>query len=358
MPTHGRTIEARHWGAATGGEAFTFTLTNGNGFEAHVSNLGATLTKFIMPDARGNRRDIVLGFDTPEQYLAAGTYFGATVGRYGNRIRRGRFRLHGGAYTLACNEGANHLHGGTRAFDKRLWSATPRRGDNAVHFALHSPDGDEGFPGEMMAESVYRLGDDNTFRIELRATVTRHCPVNMVHHTYWNLGGHDSGAVTAHEMQIHADYYTPVDDELMPTGEILKASGPYDFSAAKPIGRDIEAISNGGAGRISDIGGGYDHNFVIRDSDEPLHPVVSVRDPVSGRAFDLLSSEPGVHFYTGGYLAGVRGKEDFAYDRFAGFTLETQKFPDSPNIPHFPSATILPGQTYLHVMEFRFFQRP
>ena len=348
-------IRTAAWGHLADDDVQKFTLVNGNDMEVEVSNLGATLTRLVLPDRDGNAKDVVLGFDTPEEYRAAGTYFGATVGRYGNRIRRGRFRMDGREFQLGCNEGANHLHGGSHAFDKRLWSAELRPAENEVRFRLCSVDGDEGYPGEMAAESAYRLGDDNTLRIEMRARVSRPCPVNMVHHTYWNLAGHDSGPVTDHEITLYADYYTPVDEELMPTGEILHASGPFDFTSAKPIGRDIQAISNTGTGRISDVHGGYDHNFVLRDGDTALHPATLVRDPHSGRGFELLTSEPGVHFYTGGYLAGIRGKGGIEYGRFAGFTLETQKFPDSPNIRHFPSSRVDPGRDYRHVMEFRFF---
>ncbi|MCB1486761.1 MAG: galactose mutarotase [Bauldia sp.] len=354
MPDHAHTIAKTTWGPVDGGDAERYTLKNRGGMEIEVATLGATLTKVIMPDSQGNLADIVLGFDKPEEYLSAGTYFGATVGRYGNRIRRGRFRMDGREYTLACNEGNNHLHGGDHAFDKRLWSAVAEPESNTVRFHLKSDDGDEGFPGKLTAESSYQLGDDDTLKIVMRASVSQPCPINMVHHTYWNLGGHASGPVTNHEIQFDADFYTPVDEELMPTGEILGVAGsPFDFTSPKRIGRDISDIENAGAGRV---GGGYDHNLVLRGTYDGLYRVVRAQDPASGRGFELYTTEPGVQFYSGGYLEGIHGKDGTTYKRFAGFTLETQKFPDSPNIAHFPTTRVDPGSVYEHVMEFRFFR--
>jgi aldose 1-epimerase len=342
-----------HWGEHAGESVRLFTLSNNNGVTAKVSNLGATLQSLAVPDASGRAADIVLGFDTPQEYLGAGTYFGATVGRYGNRIRRGRFTQDGREYVLGCNEGANHLHGGFVGYDKRVWATNGGDG-KSIRFGLVSPAGDEGYPGTLVVQTTYSLNDDNELTIEMTGSVSEPSPVNLVHHSYFNLAG--SGDVLGHEVEIAADFYTPADAELMPTGEIAPVGGtPFDFTRAKTIGRDIDkVVGNAGAGRLADGQGGYDHNWVLRGEGGRMREVVRARDPVSGRGFVLSTTEPGVHFYTGGYLAGVRGKGGTVYPKYAGFTLETQKFPDSPNIPHFPTSRVDPGAIYRHVMRFKF----
>lgn len=347
-------LSVANWGEVDGAPVRLFTLSNSRGMVARVSDFGATLQSLVLPDRKGEPADIVLGFDRPEAYPVAGTYFGATVGRYGNRIRRGRFTLGGKDYALACNEGENHLHGGDHSYDKRLWSATPADDGTSVAFGLVSPDGDEGYPGTLVAESRYALNDANELTIEITASVSAPSPVNFVHHSYFNLAG--TGSIVDQEISIAADHFTPVDAALMPTGEIAAVRGtPFDFTAMKRIGADIDVVENAGAGRLDGGSGGFDHNWVLRGEGGRLRDVVTARDPASGRGFVLATTEPGVHFYTGGYLGGIRGKGGVTYPRFAGFTLETQKFPDSPNIPHFPSATVLPGSLYHHVMQFRFF---
>ncbi len=342
------------WGELDGRPVRQFGLLNAAGTEFWVSELGETLTNLLLADRAGRRNDIVLGFATPREQREGATYFGATVGRYGNRIRRGRFSLDGEERRLACNEGANHLHGGVKGFDKQMWLPLDASPD-ALRFGLVSPDGDEGFPGELIASASFQLGEDDSLSIVMTAAVSKPCPVNMVHHSYWNLAGHGSGTVLDQQLQILADFYTPADEELMPTGEIRSiADTPYDFAQPKPIGRDMGKVVNNGAGRTTGGSAGFDHNWVLRGERGRLRPVVRAWDPASGRGFELSTTEPGVHFYQGGYLEGVAGKEGVVYPAHAGFTLETQLFPDSPNIPHFPTSELHPGTVYSHRMLFRF----
>jgi aldose 1-epimerase len=348
------TKQVKVWGKLDDRPIRLFGLSNSSGTEVWVSELGATLTNLLLADRTGRREDIVLGFATPEDQAEGQTYFGATVGRYGNRIRRGRFTQDGIEYSLTCNEGANHLHGGVNGFDKKIWLPMDAEVDT-LRFGLVSRDGDEGFPGDLIAGVTFQLGDDDTLSIVVTASVSKPCPVNMVHHGYWNLAGHASGTVLDQELQIEADYYTPADAELMLNGEIRAVAGtPYDFTRPKPIGRDMAQVVNDGAGRTSGRSSGFDHNWVLRGERGRLRPVVQARDPVSGRGFQLSTTEPGVHFYHGGYLEGVHGKHGVTYPAHAGFTLETQVFPDTPNIPHFPSARLDPGEIYRHRMAFRF----
>jgi aldose 1-epimerase len=341
------------WGELNGEPIRLFTLANNNGIVARISNLGATLQSLVVPDSRGQPADVVLGYDRPEDYLSGGAYFGATVGRYGNRIRAGRFTLDDVEYQLACNEGKNHLHGGVNGYDKRLWAAAGPDG-NTVRFGLVSPDGDEGYPGTLVAEVSYSLDDDNTFTIAMLATVSRPSPVNLVHHSYFNLAG--EGTVLGHEIEIAADFYTPVDADLIPTGEIVAVVGtPFDFNSAKPVGQGIDRIDNYGAGKSAGERFGFDHNWVLRGQSGHLRPAVTLREPTSGRGFELSTTEPGTQFYAGGYLDGVAGKQGAVYPKYGGLALETQKFPASPNIPHLPTSRVDPGVLYRHVCQYRFF---
>lgn len=340
------------------GESFNrFTIRNASGASLVVSDYGATAVQMSMPAPDGKLADVILGFDTPQDYRASATYFGATVGRFANRIRRGRFSLDGKEHQVTCNEGKNSLHGGNNSYDKRKWAADFSATSNSVRFSLVSPDGDEGFPGELKLSSTYTLTDDNCVRIEMRATTDRPTLCNITHHSYFNVAGHASGNVLAQELRFHSDFYTPVDDELIISGEVLKVAGtPFDFREARPIGSRIKELPrNEGAGRIKDGIGGYDHNFCIRGEYGRLRPAAEVRDPASGRGFVMWTTEPGVHLYTGGYLdESVVGKDGKPYCRFGGFTLETQRFPDGPNLSHVPQSRLDPGETYEHIVEFRF----
>lgn len=349
-------IRREDFGALEGRTIHRYTLTNRAGLTAKFIDYGATLTEMHVPDRKGRMGDVVLGFDTLEGYLATETYFGATCGRYGNRIKHGRFVLDGTTFQLGQNEKPNHLHGGFKGHDKRVWDAQADEAGNRLVFTLRSPDGEEGYPGNLALQAAFRLTDANELDIVMTATTDRPTIVNVVHHSYWNLGGHDSGDVLKQLLRIDADHYTPIDGELMTTGEIAPVKGTaFDFTTAKPIGQDIGRVQNFGGGRISEAGGGYDHNLALRGPPGVLRSAVQAHDPVSGRGFDLATNDAGVQFYTGGYLSeAVVGKCGTRYCKYGGFTLETQKYPDSPNFPQFPSARLDPGQTYDHRMRFRF----
>jgi aldose 1-epimerase len=332
------------FGMHEGKPVSAYRLSNANGLVARLTNFGARLIAMMVPDRNGALADVVLGFDDLAAYAESNSYFGATCGRYGNRIKRGRFALGGRPIEVSRNDGPNHLHGGFRGFDKKAWDTEIDHGENSMIFSLISEDGDEGFPGRLVVRAKYCLTDDNRLIITMTASSDQETVVNLVHHSYWNLAGHDSGDVLDQMLQVNAGFYTPVDDELMPTGEILAVAGTaFDFREEKAIGRD---------------GGRYDHNWIIRDFGPGLRPVAGLHDPKSGRAMELRSSEPGVQIYTAGYIdPPVVGKGGRLYQRYSGVTFETQKFPDSPNFAHFPDARLLPGGAYEHCMEIRFIVR-
>ncbi len=332
-----------------------FVLKNGNGYAAKLISYGARLTEFHMPDRHGKLADIVLGFDDLDSYIATNTYFGATCGRYGNRIRDGRFVLDGTPHQVDRNEGSNHLHGGSNGFDRKNWTASIDEVRNTVVFSMVSHDGEQGFPGMVSLTATYRLTEDNVLDISMRGTTDRTTILNAVNHAYWNLAGQGSGDVRDQVLQLHADFYTPVDAELITTGEVLAVAGTaFDFRSAHPIGRDIDSLQDVGTGSL--VGGGYDHNWCLNGSGGELRPCARVVDPASGRGLELATSEPGVQFYTGGYLdEKVVGKQGLPYCRFAGYTFETQKFPNTPNFAHFPTCAVRPDEVYDHRMVFRFF---
>ena len=345
------------FGRLDGKEYSLFTIRNGSGGSLAVSDYGATAISMIMPSPSGEPADVILGYDSVEAYRASETYFGATVGRFANRIRRGHFTLDGKPYQVSCNEGQNSLHGGRESYDRRQWASEYDPKGSSVTFSLTSPDGDLGFPGNLKLSATYALSDNQRIRIDMRATTDKPTLCNITHHSYFNLAGHASGTVLEQEMQFCSDFYTPVDDELIITGEVLKVAGtPFDFREPRKIGsRILELPRNEGAGRIEDGVGGYDHNFCLRGEPGMLRAIAKVRDPASGRGFELFTTEPGVHFYTGGYLSpSVIGKGGKPYCKFGGFTLETQRFPDGPNLSHVPQSRLDPGQQYHHVLELRF----
>ena len=344
--------QVEHYGNLDGQPVEAVTL-EGGGLRARLITYGARLTELWVPDRDGTLADIVLGHDTLEEYRATKTYFGATAGRYANRIRRGRFRLDGRDHQLDVNEGKNHLHGGSEGFDRKLWTLAEATATRAVLSAV-SPDGEMGYPGRCDLSVTYELAEGE-LRVTMTAATSAPTIVNIVHHSYFNLAGHASGDVLAQEMRLNSRLYTPVDEELLTTGEVLSVSGtPFDFSEGKPIGRDIEALAESGGG-VFESGGGYDHNWCLRDAGDPLRLCAEIRDPASGRRMTLHTSEPGVQIYTGGYLdASVIGKGGQPYGKFGGFTLETQKFPGTPNHPNFPSCVLRTGETYDHRMIFAF----
>lgn len=348
-------IERFKFGEIDGETVQGFVLRNKNGFAAKLISFGARLTEFHMPDRNGNMADIVLGFDDLDSYIATNTYFGATCGRYGNRIKDGQFLLNGTTYQVDRNEGPNHLHGGKNGFDRKNWAAAVNEADNAVTFSMVSPDGEEGFPGMVSLTATYRLTDDNVLNIRMRGMSDHTTILNAVNHAYWNLAGQGSGDVRDQVLQLHSDFYTPIDAELITTGEVLSVADTiFDFRTAHPIGKDIDRLNDVGTGNL--VGGGYDHNWCLRGAGEALRSCARVIDPASGRGLELRTTEPGVQFYTGGYLdETVIGKKGLPYCRFAGYTFETQKFPNSPNFAQFPSCVLHPDEIYDHRMEYRFF---
>jgi aldose 1-epimerase len=348
-------IEQFHFGDIDGEAVKGFVLRNANGYMAKLITYGARLTEFHAPGRDGKTADIVLGFDDLGSYIATNTYFGATCGRYGNRIKDGRFELAGKAFQVDCNEGKNHLHGGRIGFDRKIWNAQADEARNALVFSMVSPDGDQGFPGNVSLTATYRLTDDNVLDIRMSGVTDQPTILNVVHHTYWNLAGQGSGDVRDQRLKLHSEFYTPIDEELITTGEVLAVAGTaFDFREAKPIGKDIDSLQDVGTGDL--VGGGYDHNWCLNGTGSGLRPSAHVVDPQSGRGFELHTTEPGVQFYTGGYLnEKVIGKRGLPYCRFAGYTFETQKFPNTPHFAHFPSASLNPGEVYDHRMIFRFF---
>jgi aldose 1-epimerase len=345
------------FGELDGRPVEAFTITNANGLSAQLITFGARLVGLRAPDREGQFEDIVLGLDDVADYATTDHYFGATCGRYGNRIRKGELTLDGKAYQLSLNEGANHLHGGVKGIDKHIWTAVPDEAANAVTFEHVSPDGDQGYPGEVALKARYELTDDNRLIITMSGTTDRPTVLNMVNHGYWNAAGHASGSLHDQLLTVEADFYTPVGEELLATGEILSVQGTaFDFRVAKPIGQDLDAVPNAGVAGLS--GGGFDHNWVLRGREEGLRPVVTLYDPQSGRGLSLRSTEPGVQIYSGGYISPkIVGKGDHPYCPYAGLTFETQKFPGSPSFAHFDSARLDPGEVYEHVMEYQFFAR-
>jgi aldose 1-epimerase len=323
------------------------TLRNSAGMEARTLAWGATLIGLTAPDASGRMTDVTLGFDDPARYLQPHPFFGSIAGRYANRIALGRFMLDGKTYTLATNNGPNHLHGGKRGFDKRVWKAEPR-GPGSVRYSYTSPDGEEGYPGSVELSVTYTLTDKKQLQIDYEATTDKPTVLNLTNHAYWNLAGR--GDVRAHELRLNASRYTVVDAGLIPTGEIRPVQGtPLDFTTSKPIGRDLAAFQAQGQP------GGFDHNFVI-DSARPgeLTLAAEVRDPASGRTMRVLTTEPGVQLYTANHLRDLPGRGGAVYGPQAGLCLETQHYPDSPNHPDFPSTTLRPGKTFRSTTVYEF----
>ncbi|MEQ1858846.1 MAG: aldose epimerase family protein [Chthoniobacteraceae bacterium] len=315
-----------------------FTLTNAHGLRARVLSWGATLSEMSVPDRAGKLADVTLGFDEPERYLQPHPAFGIIAGRFANRIALGKFALDGRTYQLATNNGPNHLHGGMRGFDKYVWRAEPV-GTSAVRFTHVSADGDEGYPGKLTVSVTYTLTEADELRLDYTATTNAPTVLNLTNHAYWNLG--DSADVLAHTLLLNASRYTVVDASSIPTGELRAVAGtPMNFTKAKPIGRDIAALKDA-------PGGGFDHNWVI-DSPRPggFALAAEAHDPASGRVMRVSTDQPGVQFYTGNYLKSVAGRSGRIYEKHAGFCLETQHFPDSPNQPAFPSTVLRPGQTF------------
>lgn len=336
------------FGATTEGEAVNlYTLRNANGMEMTVTDYGGIIVSLLVPDRDGRLGDVVLGFDSLAGYLAGHPYFGAIIGRYGNRIAGGRFTLDGREYTLATNNGPNHLHGGIRGFDKVVWDADPFEGEegSGIVFRYTSPAGEEGYPGTLEARVTYTLTPDDRIIFDYHATTDAPTPVNLTQHSYFNLAGHGGGDILDHVVTIHADAFTPVDSTLIPTGEIRGVDGtPFDFREPTAIGARI-----GQADAQLRFGLGYDHNFVLNRADGAGAPTLAARvyEPTTGRVMEIHTTEPGLQFYSGNFLDGsLTGKGGVVYGHRTGFAMETQHFPDSPNQPGFPSTILRPGGEY------------
>ncbi len=322
-----------------------YTLANANGLSAKVSTYGAIITELHVPDGEGALGDVVLGFDNLEQYLKGHPFFGATVGRVANRIAKGRFTLDGKTYALATNNGPNHLHGGLKGFDKKVWRAEPQTGA-AVRFTYTSPDGEEGYPGTLAAAVTMSLTDANELRLDYAATTDQPTPVNLTNHSYFNLAG--EGSALDHEMMIAADYFTPSDSTLIPTGEISPVKGtPMDFTTPQPIGARFSQLQTTPVG--------YDHNYVLNAGGKVLGLAARVQERTSGRVMEVHTTQPGVQFYSANFLNGsLTGKRGIVYPQHCAFCLETQHFPDSVNQPTFPSVILRPGQTYRQTTIYKF----
>ncbi|MFC9425564.1 aldose epimerase family protein [Streptomyces sp. NPDC056987] len=338
---------------ADGTKVHRWTLENG-GTRLKVLSYGGIVQSLEIPDRRGRSTNVSLGFDNLDDYLTATTFFGALIGRYGNRIAGGRFTLDGRTHQLPLNDGPNTLHGGTKGFDKRVWDVEPFTDTTGVGLVLRhiSPDGEMGFPGTLKAKVTYTLTPRGTWRIDYAATTDRATVVNLTNHTYFNLAGEGSGDVYGHELTLEASRFTPVDTTLIPTGELARVAGtPFDFRTGKPVGRDIRA------GHPQLVRGqGFDHNWVLdKGLTAAPRPAATLRDPGSGRTVRIATTEPGVQFYSGNFLVGtLTGTSGRIYRQGDGLCLETQHFPDSPNQPSFPSTVLRPGDTYRSTTEHSF----
>ncbi len=346
-------MKKQSFGTTASGEAVDlYTLSNKNGVEAALMTYGGIVVALRAPDRAGRLGDIVLGFDTLDGYLKGHPYFGAIVGRYGNRIAKGKFRLGGAEYTLARNNGENALHGGVRGFDKVVWKARDVSGEaQSLELSYLSKDGEEGYPGNLAVTVTYTLSDANELRIDYSATTDKDTVVNLTNHSYFNLAGQGEGDILGHKVTLNAGRFTPVDKGLIPTGELRSVEGtPFDFRQPLVIGA---RISQNDEQLV--FGKGYDHNFVLDRKGAGLEMAARVYEPKSGRVLEVWTTEPGIQLYTGNFLDGtIRGKAGKVYNQRYGFCLETQHFPDSPNQPSFPTTVLKPGQLYRTTTTYKF----
>ena len=333
----------------SGTQVDLFTLKNNQGMIVKITNFGGIVTSLTVPDKNGNFEDVVLGFDNLEGYLGEHPYMGAIVGRFGNRIAKGKFTVDGIEYTLAVNNDENHLHGGLEGFDKKVWDAEPVEITNGLALKLTylSEDMEEGYPGNLNVTVTYTLTNDNELKIDYEAVTDKACPINLTHHSYFNLTACKQN-IYSHEVKIDADKYVIVDKSLIPTGDLPVVEGtPLDFTTAMKIGA-----------RIDDVPGGYDHCYVVNKETDAIKLIATVTEPESGRVMEVYSTEPGVQFYTGNFLDGsVTGRNEIVYLKHWGFCLETQHYPDSPNQPDFPSSILKPGEKYTQSTIYKFITR-
>jgi aldose 1-epimerase len=344
-------VQQQPFGSVEGRAITLYTLTNSHGMEVRAMNYGGIIVSIRVPDRNGEFADVVLGHETLDGYRPNPPYFGAIVGRYANRIANGTFALDGQTYTLPRNDGPNTLHGGTKGFDKVVWDSEPLKGRTGVAFSYFSKDGEEGFPGNLRVKVIYTLTSPDTLEIDYEATTDKATPINLSQHSYFNLKGEGNGDILDHEIMINADRFTPVDKNLIPTGELRPVKGtPFDFTTQTKIGARIDDNYDQLV-----LGHGYDHNFVITRQGRGLVLAARVYEPTSGRRLEVSTTQPGVQFYTGNFLDGtISGKQGHIYKRRYGFCLETQHFPDSPNHPSFPTTILRPGETFREKTVFKF----
>ena len=348
------TVTKTSFGKTSAGESVDlYTLRNVNGVEAKITNYGGIVVSLKVPDRNRKFDDVVLGFNDFESYMNNGPYFGALIGRYGNRIAKGRFTLNGVEYKLAVNNGENHLHGGIKGFDKVIWtgSETKTKAGPAVVLTYLSKDGEEGYPGNLQVRVVYTLTNDNGLKIDYSATTDKDTVINLTHHSYFNLAGEGNGDILNHLLMINANRFVPTDAGSIPTGELRRVAGtPFDFLKSTAIGARIDQDEE-----QLKLGNGYDHTYVINGRPGTLRPAATASEPTSGRVMQVWTTEPGVQLYTGNFLDGtLTGKLGKVYQRRFGFCLETQHFPDSPNHPSFPTTTLKKGATYKSTTIYKF----
>ena len=332
------------WGERDGQKVYLYTLTNKHGMQVKITNYGGTVTSWIAPDKNGKKSSIVIGFDSLQRYTPFVPFFGALIGRYGNRIGKGQFTLDGTMYKLATNNGPNHLHGGTKGFDKRVWDVLPTN-ENMPSLTLHylSKDGEEGYPGNLDVTVNYTLTDKDELAIDYKATTDKATPVNLTNHSYFNLSGDVSNTILDDMLWIDADNYTPMDNTSIPTGEIKPVKGtPFDFTSPHKVRGQIDSVRNG-----------YDHNFVLNKKANAFKRVAFVFDPQSGRKLEVYTTEPGLQFYSGNFLNGLKTSSGQPINRRTALCLETQHFPYSPNQPNFPNTILRPGEKFHSVTKYK-----
>jgi aldose 1-epimerase len=348
----GSSVTKENFGQTKLGEKVErYSIVNANGMSAKIMTYGALLTELNVKDKKGELRDMVLGYDTLEPYLERHPYFGCTAGRYANRIAKGKFTLEGKRYQLATNNGDNHLHGGVKGFDTRVWQAKIIS-SSSVAFSYTSPDMEEGYPGTLKTTVTYTLSDDDALSIDYKATSDKTTIVNLTHHSYFNLNGAGSGTVYDHLLKIESDHFLPVDAGSIPKGEMQKLKGDLmDFSKEKSMGADIAKVINGAGGKDPE---GYDHNYVLRNQKGTVAKAATAYSAQSGIQLVIETTEPGIQFYTGNWLNNIKGKAAKNYVKHGGFCLEAQKYPDSPNRPEYPSCVLKPGEIYHQSTVHRF----
>jgi len=343
-------VTKKDYGKTADGQAVDlYTLSNASGMKAEIITYGGALVSLTAPDRNGKFGDVVLGMDDIKGYQTPVPYFGALIGRYGNRIGKAQFALDGHTYKLPANDNGNTLHGGLKGFDKRIWSAKPGTAAS-LELSYVSKDGEEGFPGTLSAKVVYTLTNENELKIDYTATTDKTTVANLTNHAYFNLAGPGEGTILGHEVTINADRYTPVDSTLIPTGELRAVKGtPFDFTKATTIGSRIDQNDE-----QLKFGKGYDHNWVLNKGNGGLTKAAEVREPKTGRVMEVWTTEPGLQFYTGNFLDGTLKGKGKTFQHRGAFCMETQHYPDSPNKPNFPSTTLKPGDTYKTTTIYRF----